>query len=99
MLEWLRWKRRRAHPSTAHYSGREPLSGRYRDFRLPRLWPKGRSSISVSAAAARWRLSSRMWRAFASETKHKATLLLDVLRHAHLIQPSAADGQPLGIVR
>jgi hypothetical protein len=35
--------------------------------------------MSVSAAAARWRLSSRMWRAFASGTKHKATLLLDVL--------------------
>ncbi len=36
--------------------------------------------MSVSAAAARWRLSSRVWRAFASGKKHKATLLLlDVL--------------------
>jgi hypothetical protein len=74
------------------------LSGRYRDFRLPRLRPKGRSSISVSAAAARWRLSSRMWPAFASGTKHKPTLLLDVLDTRTRLQPSAADGQPLGIV-
>jgi hypothetical protein len=68
-----RWRRGQRSQSSSRQRRRLSRIHRRRlSSRLRGLRPNG-CSISARAAAARWRVSSRMWRAFASGTKHKAT--------------------------